>query len=368
MALRLRRGTDSQRLEFTPEQGELLYVTDTEELYIGNGTSVGGIRITGNADASLPTLTQDLNLNTNQINGSGSISITGTIEVDGNVTATQFVGSGALLTNLPSTVITDASYRSNIINENNVKIVDSATGVFTGTFVGSGAGLTNINFSPINGNNFNINIVDTADAVILDTSAKTLKSSVIASDNSILVNHVNKSLNTAMLTIKDNIISPSADSTEIQLTSTHENIMLDILGSSGQNSLSIRNHNGSASVPENTNSGQLLTALSFSGYYNNEYKIAGGMGVFWEDNADLTVVRPKSKVVFGTNAGFLDDTNAAVFDSAGIFSAPSLRPGVYATTAERDTAFATPVAGQMVFIVDIAKFQGFTGTEWVNLN
>jgi hypothetical protein len=47
MALRLRRGTDAQRQLITPVEGELIYVTDTTELYVGDGTTVGGIRITG---------------------------------------------------------------------------------------------------------------------------------------------------------------------------------------------------------------------------------------------------------------------------------------------------------------------------------
>ena len=64
MALRLRRGTDAQRQLITPAQGELIYVTDTTELYVGDGTTLGGVRITGevvnqlsqlnDVDAALP--------------------------------------------------------------------------------------------------------------------------------------------------------------------------------------------------------------------------------------------------------------------------------------------------------------------------
>jgi len=64
MALRLRRGTDAQRQLITPTEGELIYVTDTTELYVGDGTTQGGVRITGevvntitalnDVDAALP--------------------------------------------------------------------------------------------------------------------------------------------------------------------------------------------------------------------------------------------------------------------------------------------------------------------------
>ena len=42
MALKLRRGTDLQRLTITPQEGELLYTTDTKKLYVGDGSFAGG--------------------------------------------------------------------------------------------------------------------------------------------------------------------------------------------------------------------------------------------------------------------------------------------------------------------------------------
>jgi len=42
MALRLRRGTNAERLLITPLEGELIYATDTKKLYIGDGATTGG--------------------------------------------------------------------------------------------------------------------------------------------------------------------------------------------------------------------------------------------------------------------------------------------------------------------------------------
>jgi hypothetical protein len=47
MALKLRRGTDSGRTAITPAEGEPIYTTDTKELYVGDGSTAGGIKITG---------------------------------------------------------------------------------------------------------------------------------------------------------------------------------------------------------------------------------------------------------------------------------------------------------------------------------
>jgi hypothetical protein len=47
MPLQLRRGLDTGRLSITPVTGELIYVTDTKQVFVGDGTTVGGIPVGG---------------------------------------------------------------------------------------------------------------------------------------------------------------------------------------------------------------------------------------------------------------------------------------------------------------------------------
>ena len=47
MSLKIRRGTNAERLTITPAEGELIYTTDTKNLYIGDGSTSGGKFITG---------------------------------------------------------------------------------------------------------------------------------------------------------------------------------------------------------------------------------------------------------------------------------------------------------------------------------
>ena len=56
MALRLRRGTDAERLAITPVAGELVYTTDTKRVYVGDGSTVGGLPIDANAIQSIDSL------------------------------------------------------------------------------------------------------------------------------------------------------------------------------------------------------------------------------------------------------------------------------------------------------------------------
>jgi hypothetical protein len=92
MALRLRRGTNAERQTITPLQGELIYVTDTKKLYVGDGATQGGVLV-GPVDITAfdlvndatPQLGGDLDLNGNNITGIGNINIDGTITATGNI-------------------------------------------------------------------------------------------------------------------------------------------------------------------------------------------------------------------------------------------------------------------------------------------
>jgi hypothetical protein len=45
-----------------------------------------------------------------------------------------------------------------------------------------------------------------------------------------------------------------------------------------------------------------------------------------------------------------------------------IQTAVYADSAARDAAITAPQAGQMVFVTNLLKFQGYTGSGWVDLN
>ena len=44
MSLQIRRGTSAQLAVITPVIGELIYTTDTQQVYVGDGTTTGGYR------------------------------------------------------------------------------------------------------------------------------------------------------------------------------------------------------------------------------------------------------------------------------------------------------------------------------------
>jgi len=97
MALQIRRGLEADRSGVTPAEGELIYTTDEKKVYIGDGTTAGGVEFAlSSALANVvedltPQLGGNLDLNGNNIVGTGSINISGTITASGNIN----LGDGA---------------------------------------------------------------------------------------------------------------------------------------------------------------------------------------------------------------------------------------------------------------------------------
>ena len=57
MALKLRRGTNAGRTAITPAEGEPIYTTDTKQLFVGDGSTAGGISIGGVSDGDKGDIT-----------------------------------------------------------------------------------------------------------------------------------------------------------------------------------------------------------------------------------------------------------------------------------------------------------------------
>lgn len=87
MPLRLRRGTDAERLTITPAEGELIYTTDYKKLFVGDGETIGGIDIVGGISGDLLA---NVNLNGYTIQGTGNIL------VSGNISSTNVLSNGTL--------------------------------------------------------------------------------------------------------------------------------------------------------------------------------------------------------------------------------------------------------------------------------
>jgi len=122
MALKIRRGTQAQRLNIVPAQGELIYDTTQNKLYVGNGSTAGGIEVVGGVIGG--SLGSNVNLGGYDIIGTGNINITGTITASGTIT-----GNGDLILGNADTdnVQFGADINSNIVPNSGTLTVGTST-------------------------------------------------------------------------------------------------------------------------------------------------------------------------------------------------------------------------------------------------
>jgi hypothetical protein len=325
MALRLRRGTNAERLTIIPQEGELIYTTDTKELYAGDGSTIGGLRVTGSTEGSPAALTQDLDLASNNITGIGSIDITGTVTAnfDGDV-----IGN----------VLGDV--QGSVFGDDSTLIVDAINNTLTGNLTGD-----------VFGNDGTV-LVDSFNSILLGeligNVTGDVQGSVFGDDSTILIDSVNNKINldgTINGTIRSNVTD---DFTRIVLA---RNSASDI--SSDDVAY------GSIQFKRNDINGEVATALISGG---NGYVLfaTATSGTF---GADKFIAMDEGNLSIG---GF---TPTARLDVRGdIKAASSISPGVYADDTARDTAIPVPAAGMMIFNTTGTKFQGYTGSAWVDLN
>lgn len=427
MALRLRRGTNASRTGVTPAEGEIVYTTDTKKLYAGDGTTLGGNLVSGMNDLLedvTPQLGGNLDMNSKNITGNGNINITG------SVTATNFVGDykGSIVGD-DSTILVDAVNSKIVLTNNSIKdLSDVAIGTpstnqllawgganWAPTSTLSISGLTmsgnidansntiiNLNGLTMGSGALNMNTqaitnVTTITAATVNATAidGDLSGSVFADNSTLLVDAVNGQISASIVKgtfsgavngtldgeltgsvysddstiLVDGILSKLVGTVDNALVQTKQATVKTIdatdaelrleYGTAGAGSLTTL---GSVKFNDNNTTYGYISASKTAMFINsngagkglslyNEALITGGVKVKIEPaNADFTLPTEALEVLGNVKA-------------TGAFMLP-----VYANDSARDTALSSPSAGMIVFNTAGAKFQGYNGGAWENLN
>ena len=133
MPLQLRRGPTADRLANTPLAGELVFDTTTGSVYIGNGTTAGGLPVTNFSVGDARTTTAKMflgdSLSDNTVHSGVTFAYIGdrlqaTVQQD--------------LSNYIGQIGADQGFAGNLWADDSGLIVDSATSTVYGTFVPQG--------------------------------------------------------------------------------------------------------------------------------------------------------------------------------------------------------------------------------------
>jgi len=405
MALQVRRGTNTERLGITPLAGELVYTTDTKQLYVGDGSTAGGITsISGTIDSVLadttPQLGGTLDLNGNDITGTGNINITGTITATGNIN----LGDGQLTVGRimgdliadDSTVVFDATAGTLLASTLTGSATINVTGDVTGslfaddsTLIVDGVGNT-ITIQSLLASTTSTNSV-TAEGILdlksntnvvrtTATGVKLVSQTVGGEIEQGPVHRTTTSRGTlaapTTVVVGDSILSILGEGYDGAAYKTQAVINIGVSENTvgteatpGRIDFSIRDDNGTFNTSfARLESNGVFTApaiqsLGITTTVKNSLlaKVSGGLGLQGTIVYDTTLAG--LSYYHGT-----DGWNNILTGNKPVETTSFIKPGVYADNTARDAVITTPTAGMMVFNTTGTKFQGYTGSAWVDLN
>ena len=433
MPLQIRRGTDAERLAMTQPlaQGELLFVSTlgAERLYIGNGSTLGGIQITGytNADAKDAAAAS--------FTGGTHSGITFTYN-----TTTDLINATVDLSNYQGSLRADA-FKGSVFADDSTLLVDAVSGIipaavvsgtFSGTVIGNVTGNTNgyhtgdvkgsvfaddstllvdavsgtISATSITGNIFT-NLIDSANSSAITFTPAVIFNSDVTVENQLfasLVGNVigniqgnvtntsgigivdvsNRTFNGAGINLEANgsIASTGAVFTDtpfllftaVQPTALVANTSILVSNNSGAHTspFGLTRVRGSITSPTTVLNGDEIGQIVSAGHDGTGFVPSAAI-CYVVDGAVSVGVIP-SRIEFSTsNASGTIDVRANIKSTVAEFFVPPKLPVVANDTA-RTALVPTPSTGMMIFMTAgttpaaTNKVQVYDSAAWVNLH
>ena len=380
MPLQIRRGTTAQRLAITPLAGELIYDTTTGQLFVGNGTTLGGATTTGistedaqDAAASLFSTGSHSGITFAYNDAAGRIDATVTVAAtgpfDGDLTGSVFSDASTLLVDGVSGRLVGPLATSGLVG-------DLDTGAFN---INSSSGVVFIAPSTRTNIGSNITLVDGNVYITRNSYSSAVGAGFTFAQHHETADSVNftffrtrgtGSVSTAVVNGDDIIDFAFAASNGISTVPTGAiSAIVDGVPAAGQ-------------VPMKfqflTNNGTAIAAraeLSAAGIWkvNSIEALSGTLTV----NGNL-VGNVDGDI---TGSVFADNSTRIIDGTDGTITATSIAIGntgylqlpVYANDAARNSAIPIPLAGMIIFnqrddSTGVPQFQGYDGTNWVDFN
>ena len=348
MSLRIRRGTNSQRTGITFDLGEIVYTTDTQKLYIGDGVTAGGKNLletsAGVGFTFNPTTQQidfsigNLNLNTAQVSEDASrLYYT-------NERAQDTVGAALIAGNAFNTGVTftydDVNNRITAVSTGGLTNISADTNpslggnLSTGSFSISGNG--SVTTGTITATNLGGN---------LSTGAFN-----ISGTGSITAGALNSSI------VKSTVYQGLTQANDIILHSTSNsavNVVTITDGGGNNPTVNLNTSRGTIASPTTNIAGDILGGYQVKGYGSGGYTIAVAMLARWSlGTVNFTSAYPASQLLLAVGANSSSPTLATFDGLTGVFTAPALATTVYSATGTSIPSAVTSGVGARAFVSD----------------
>ena len=285
------------------------------------------------------------------------------------------------------------SYRINIVKEDSSILVDSATGIIRGHIADCDENIivdtaTKSFYGTLIGNlsDRDLNVVFDINEKIIKVESivsNTIKGNLVNEDNKVIVNNKTNSIFVSSIEGADlkNVTFGSAISPIDYQFYVNSNLLINTTinyNKQDQTVISVNYQRGSLEFPKNVKAGDLTSLFKSNAYYNHEYKKVGTIGFIVDPDLKKSeqinnipsyfIVTPCSRDL--NSKVYLNkiNTNHPVFKESltfgmGILSAPIFKVGTHT-----DQNKINAQKGMIMFNDSIKKFQGYTGTKWVDLH
>lgn len=338
MALKLRRGTEANRTSITPAEGEIIYVTDTKKLYVGDGSTPGGVLQGGSGGGSLTGITDNATVSVLTL-GDATISI----DADLSITGQEIVGDGDI--NI-SGDITASGAGTGIITANAIQATEIA-GNLTGNVTGNASGAHTGTFD----GDMTGSVFADDSTIIVDGNTRTLHGNI---EDVVRISYATP------LTITNK--TASSGNINFENTAAASSMALTVKAEDQQGLLTFTRNSTSDLSGDNT----LIYGGVYFGVNDSNGRTDTALMIGYEDKLVWAVDEggspPESQhMLFNSdgNLGIGTFTPTSKLDVAG-----DIKVGSF-TTAERDAL--TGANGMMIYNTTNSRFQIYEAGNWLNM-
>ena len=365
MALQIRRGTDAERGGITPLAGELIFTTDTKKLFVGDGSTVGGVQVDTTLSAQYLSVASDFTpdaSNTRDIGTSSANWRTGFFQ------------------SIDASHIDAVSINGNIVSGDSTVVVNVGSGTVTADLTG--------------------NVTGNVTGDLTGNSTGTHKGTVNADDNSVRIDGASDRISNSVLDFDGSVINLlSGNGIQIGTNSSVQGVGLEIYNTdhTARNALRVYSDAGNAntfnsieayasrgsivtptvSVADDSLFGYIHYGYDGSAYTQSSFIVAGV-----DSQATVGAGAVPGNIVMGTtpdngvtnytvtinkdgNLGVNTLTPTEKLDVVGNVKTSGFVQFGSLTTAERNALSAAN--GMVIYNSDDNKFQGYENGGWANL-
>ncbi len=392
MPLQIRRGTDAERLAMTQPlaQGELLYVTNAQRLYVGNGSTLGGVQITGYTNEDAQDATAQLFSNGTHTGitftyNDASASLNAVVDLanyQGTIGATSFKGSifaddSTLLVDAVSGTIV-GPVTGNITGNVTGNVVGNVTGNITGSVVGDLKGSVFADDSTA--------LVDGPAGVLrgqlIGSLTGDVKGSIFGDDSTLLVDAIsgiisgnvfNSSVITNTFTGGSVVINRDPPTNGIAIyseASLEDNVdifnIITAHDDAAASGLTFTRSRGTIAAPTALTTDNPIFSLLFAGQSSTTIEPSVRFDIKLDGSVGSAIVPGKLAIATANASGVM--TDRLTIDSKGISTfAGMVTLPTFADATAATAAVTTPVNGMMYYDSGASKVKAYQGGAWVAL-